>query len=166
MTRFSMGPRATGMVCALVACAAIALVLTVGSPSLAHVDAAAAALARVDDEWSAAAATRDAERVASYYAEHCYVYPPGAPAVHGRAAAQEVWAQILADPSFTISWKTVHADIAKSGEMGITSGTFENSWTGPDGEVVRDKGNYLCTWRLEKDGSWKAVHDMWNSDGE
>jgi ketosteroid isomerase-like protein len=48
--------------------------------------------------------------------------------------------------------------------MGFTSGTYEATWTGPDGKPVTETGKYLCTWQKQPDGSWKAVHDMWNSD--
>jgi hypothetical protein len=46
-------------------------------PALASdMDAAAKALVKLDDDWSAAAATKDADRVASYYAENGIAYPP------------------------------------------------------------------------------------------
>jgi ketosteroid isomerase-like protein len=128
--------------------------------------AEAKALAKLDDEWSAAAATKDAEKVASFYAEDAIAYPPGEPAAVGRAAAKKVWAAYLSDPSLSISWKTLHADVAKSGELGFTAGTYEMSFKGPDGKMMHEKGKYLCTWRLQKDGSWKAAHDMWNADAK
>jgi hypothetical protein len=60
-------------------------------------DASAKRLAKVDDEWSKAAATKDADRVVSFYA----------------------------DASFSISWKTVHAEVSKSGDLGYTAGTYQ-----------------------------------------
>jgi ketosteroid isomerase-like protein len=32
--------------------------------------------------------------------------------------------------------------------------------------MVVQKGKYLCTWEKQADGSWKAAHDMWNSDAK
>lgn len=126
--------------------------------------AGAKALAKLDDDWSKAAAARDADKVASYYAEDGMVYPPNAPVVTGRAAARELWAEALKDPSMSLSWKTLHAEV--TGNMGYTSGTYEASFKGPDGQPGTDKGKYLCVWKKQKDGSWKAVHDMWNSDAK
>ena len=126
--------------------------------------AKAKALAQLDDDWSAAAATRDAARVASYYAEDAIAYPPNEPVAVGRAAAQKVWAAYFADPTFSISWKTLHAEVSESGELGFTAGTYDASYNGPDGNKVDERGKYLCTWKLQKDGSWKAIHDMWNTD--
>lgn len=121
-------------------------------------------LIQLDDEWSAAAVARDVERVASFYAEDAVAYPPGEPVAVGRAAAKKVWATYFSDPTFSISWKTLQAEVSKSGELGFTSGTYEASYKGPDGKPVAEKGKYLCTWKLQGDGKWKAVHDMWNTD--
>jgi len=132
----------------------------------AGIDAKAKALAKLDNDWSKAAATRDAERVASYYAEDAIAYPPNEPMTIGRAAAKKVWAAYFADPSFRISWKTLHAGVSKSGDLGYTTGTYEDSYKGPDGKLVTEKGKYVCIWRKQKDGSWKAIHDTWNSDSK
>ena len=121
-------------------------------------------LIKLDDDWSAAAGARDVDRVASFYAEDAIAYPPGEPAAVGRAAAKKVWATYFADPTFAISWKTLHAEVSKSGELGYTTGTYEASYKGPDGKPVAEKGKYLCTWKLQGDGTWKAIHDMWNTD--
>jgi ketosteroid isomerase-like protein len=129
-------------------------------------DANAKVLAKLDDDWSKAAATRDADRVASFYAEDAIAYPPQEPVAVGRAAAKKVWAAYFADKSFAISWKTTHAEVAKSGDVGYTSGPYEASFQGPDGKRASEKGKYLCVWRKQKDGTWKAVHDMWNSDSK
>jgi uncharacterized protein (TIGR02246 family) len=145
----------------------VVLFLFASIPALAaDMDANAKVLAKLDDDWSKAAATRDADRVASFYAEDAIAYPPQEPAAIGRPAAKKVWAAYFADKSFTISWKTVHAEVAKSGDLGYTTGTYESSFKGADGKPVSEKGKYLCTWRKQKDGTWKAIHDMWNSDAK
>ncbi|MFO0827309.1 MAG: DUF4440 domain-containing protein [Phycisphaerales bacterium] len=136
------------------------------SGSAADLDADAKALIKLDDDWSKAAATRDAAKVASFYADDAFAYPPNEPLASGRAAAQKVWAAYFAEPTFTISWKTTHAEVAKSGELGYTIGTYDDSFKGPDGKPVREKGKYSCIWKKQKDGSWKAIHDMWNSDAK
>ncbi len=137
-----------------------------GSSALAaaDMDDAAKALAKLDDDWSKAAATRDVERIASFYAEDAMVYPPNEPAVVGRAAAKKMWAALLADPSASISWKPSHAEVCRSGELGYTAGTYEFSIEAPDGKTIAEKGKYLCNWKKQSDGTWKAIHDMWNAD--
>ena len=157
--------RVQGLVFVVAAAGAFAVLFS-GIAAFAHVDANAKALAKLDDDWSKAAATRDADRVASFYAEDAIAYPPNEPGAIGRPAAKKVWAAYFADPTYSISWKTVHAEVAKSGDLGFTAGMYEDSFKGPDGKMVHGKGKYVCTWRKEKDGTWKAIHDIWNTDAK
>ncbi len=164
MNRFLAGSRLQGVRYVFAVGGALA-VLFAASPGLAaDMDAKAKQLAKLDDDWSKAAATRDAERVAAFYAEDAIAYAPNEPAAAGRAAARKVWAAYFADPTFTISWKTTHAEV--DGDLGFTAGTYQDSFKGPDGKIVNEKGKYLCVWRKQKDGTWKAIHDMWNADSK
>ncbi len=166
MNRFSIGKRLQGLILVLTAAGALAVLLSALPSQAADMDANAKALAALDDEWSTAAATRDADRVASFYAEDAIAYPPGEPMAIGRAAAKQVWASYFADQSFSISWKTLHAGVSASGDLGFTAGTYEDSYDGPDGKKVSEKGKYVCTWKKQKDGTWKAIHDIWNTDAK
>jgi ketosteroid isomerase-like protein len=132
----------------------------------AEMDIHAKVLAKLDADWSAAAEKKDPDLVASYYADDTIVYPPNETAAIGRTAAKKVWATYFAEPTFKLSWKTLHAEVSASGELGFTAGTYEDSFKGPDGKLVTETGKYLCTWKKGKDGKWKAIHDMWNSDAK
>jgi len=111
-----------------------------------------------------AAATRNADSVASFYAVDATAYPPSAPIAVGQAAAREVWAAGFADSTYAISWTTVHAGVSKGGDLGYTAGTYQESYRGSDGNPVTVQGKYLCVWARQADGSWKATNDMWNAD--
>ncbi len=125
-------------------------------------DKAAKELVALDEAWSKAASERNVDAVASYYADDVRGYPPNEPMVMGRIAAREAWAKMLADPSMKLSWKTSAA--AVEGNLGYTAGTYQMSFNGADGKPVSDTGKTLCVWKKDKDGKWKAIHDMWNSD--
>lgn len=58
----------------------------------------------------------------------------------------------LSDTSYTLSWKPVHAEIASSGDLGYTYGTFTLQL--PDTTLT---GTYVNIWKKEKDGDWKFV---------
>ena len=166
MSRFSMGKCFQSLVSVLAVGGAFAVLFS-GDPTLAaDMDKNAKALAALDEDWSKAAVKRDVDRVASFYAEDAIVYPPNAPVAIGRPAAKKVWASYFADPTFLISWKTVNAGVSKSGDLGFTAGTYEASFKGPDGKMVSEKGKYLTTWKKDKDGKWKASHDIWNTDSK
>jgi ketosteroid isomerase-like protein len=166
MKRFPIVRCLRGVVSVLIAAVAFAVLAPAAPAFAAGIDANARALAKLDDDWSKAAATRDAERVAAFYAEDAITYPPNEPMTTGRAAAKKVWAAYFADPTFKISWKTLHAGVSKSGDLGFTTGTYEDSYKGPDGKLVTENGKYVCIWQKQKDGSWKAIHDTWNSDSK
>jgi ketosteroid isomerase-like protein len=124
-------------------------------------------LAAADDAWSAAAVARDAVKVATgYYAEDGIAYPPDAPIAVGRSATAKIWTDGFADPTYNVSWKAIRVDVSESGDLGVTAGTYVESYKGPDGKLVTNHGKYVCVWRRNKAGEWKAVHDIWNSDGK
>jgi ketosteroid isomerase-like protein len=164
MNRLAVRPIVTGLLAFLTVLVACWTLAPARAGEQEDKDAKARALRKLDGDWSAAAATRDVERVASFYAEDAILYPPGEPAAVGRAGAKKVWGAYFAVPSFSISWKTTHAEVAGSGELGFTAGTYETAMEGPEGDRIVEKGKYLCAWRLQKDGTWKAVHDMWNAN--
>jgi ketosteroid isomerase-like protein len=58
----------------------------------------------------------------------------------------------LSDTSYTLSWKPAHAEIASSGDLGYTYGTFKLQL--PDTTLT---GTYVNIWKKEKDGEWKFV---------
>jgi ketosteroid isomerase-like protein len=140
-------------------------VLSVTVPAVAAgIDDNGKVLAKLDGDWSAAAARRDARLVASFYAEDAVVYPPGGVVIIGRPAAEKFWAAGLADPTYSISWKSVSASVSRGGDLGFTCGTYEESYKGSDGKSVRNTGKYVTLWAKDRDGNWKSIHDIWNAD--
>jgi ketosteroid isomerase-like protein len=125
-------------------------------------DAKAKELIALDADWSKAAVAKNADKVASYYADDAVAYPPNEPAAVGRAAARKVWGDALATPGYQVSWKTTKANV--DGNLGYTAGTYLETSKGADGKTVTGHGKYLCVWRKGADGKWKAIQDMWNSD--
>lgn len=84
----------------------------------------------------------------------------------GRTAAKRVGAAYFSNPSFSTSWKSLHAEVSKSGDLGFTTGTYDASYKGPDGKTVNDKWKYVCNWKMQTNGNWKAIHDIWNADAK
>ena len=39
-----------------------------------------------------------------------------------------------------------------------------DSSKGSDGKTVAKTGKYVCVWKKEADGKWKAIRDIWNYD--
>lgn len=62
------------------------------------------------------------------------------------------------DSAFTLTWQPRSADVAKSGDLAYTFGTYTLHTKG-----TMLKGTYVSIWKKQKDGSWKFVLDAGNS---
>jgi len=61
-------------------------------------------------------------------------------------------------------WYPVAADIAKSGDLGYTWGRYTFSISDEAGEMQVSHGKYITVWKLQEDGTWKAVLDGGNTN--
>lgn len=123
-----------------------------------------ATLRKLDDEWSKAAAAKDVEKTASFYTDDALVMPPNSPVLKGKDAAREMWKSMFAVPGFGGGWKATTVEVAKSGDLGYTTGPYEITETDANGKPMTDKGKYLAVWKKQADGNWKCVADMFNTD--
>ena len=117
---------------------------------------------QLDAEWSKAAQDRDVDRAVSFWADDAIVFPPGSPAVVGKAAIREFVMKSFRAPGFSISWKTTTVAVSKSGDIAYTTGTNRVDFNAADGKQVTVEGKAVAVWRREKNGLWKCVIDIWN----
>ncbi len=122
------------------------------------------AVRQLDEEWSKAAATKDVDKVVSYYSDDAIVLPPGSGALTTTDAIRNTWKELLTSPGASISWKTTRVEVSKSGDMAYTSGTYELTMNDPSGKPMNERGKYLEVWVKQADGKWKCGADMWNSN--
>jgi ketosteroid isomerase-like protein len=122
------------------------------------------ALRDLDAQWSKAAGAKDVDKTVSYYSEGAIVMPPNAPSATTKEAIRTVWKDLLTSPGVAISWKTTKVEVAKSGDMAYSSGTYELTMNDASGKPVNDRGKYLVVWEKQADGKWKCGADTWNSD--
>lgn len=150
--RFS-GSLALALAASLLACA---------RPSF---DAAAESeklLAR-DAEWSRlASAGDDVEKTVSYWTDDALVVPQGQPTVEGKAAIREFVTRSFETPGFSIRWKSEKPVFSPDGKLAYMRSTNTTTVTGPDGATLTFPGRGLTIWRLEADGQWRCVVDIWN----
>lgn len=57
-----------------------------------------------------------------------------------------------------VSWQAVNADVASSGDLGYSYGSYELKADKAGG--ASEKGNYLRIWKQQANGKWKVVLDM------
>jgi uncharacterized protein (TIGR02246 family) len=118
----------------------------------------------LDAQWSAAAGAKDLEKTISFYSQDAIVLPTNAPAATTKEAIRNTWKELLASPGLAISWKTTKVEVAKSGDIAYTTGTYELTMNDASGKPVPDHGKYVEVWKKQTDGKWKVAVDIWNSD--
>jgi ketosteroid isomerase-like protein len=147
---------------------AAVLVAAVVFFSNAHSSASTAAkadastLRQLEADFMKAAAERGSEGYMSYYAQDAAELPNGADVLQGKETIAKAMG-FLDDKSNHLTWTPVYADMAASGDLGYTYGTFEFRSRDKDGKPTVEYGKYVSIWKKQKDGSWKVVMDMGNS---
>lgn len=118
----------------------------------------------LDAQWSKAAETRDLDKLLSFYSNDAMVLPAHNSIATTRDSIQSIFKNLLAVPGINLSWKATKVDVAASGEIAYTVGTY--LLTAPDdtGKTTTDRGKYVAVWKKQPDGSWKVATDIWNSD--
>jgi uncharacterized protein (TIGR02246 family) len=103
---------------------------------------------------------RDAAAFASHFAADAVMMTPGQPPKRGPDEIQAGMKNLLSDPNFRIDFASDITDVADSGDMAATRGSYTLTVTDPaSGKAREDKGSYVTVFRKQKDGAWKAVLD-------
>ena len=120
-----------------------------------------AVLMEADRAFAAAVAAGGTEAWVSWFAEDGAQIQPGSGEIRGRDAIRELMAG-LDDPAFSLTWEPRRADIAASGDLGWTTGSYLSRGVGADGKPRQAQGRYVTIWRKQPDGAWKVVMDLGN----
>ena len=59
---------------------------------------------------------------------------------------------------YTLTWVPIKADVARSGELGFTYGTYLLTIK----NIGKEEGTYCTIWKKDKNHSWKFVLDTGN----
>ena len=155
-----MKHRTTALVL-LFATAAILILLAQASLNAGVAPAAdtQAALMKADADFDAQVAAGGIESWVANFAEDGIMFRAGS-IVQGKSAIRELMGPVFATPGTSLRWKPVAADVAASGDLGYTYGTYESTSPGADGKPVVRTGMYVTIWKKQPDGSWKVVVDL------
>src|SRR5437016_270328 len=114
----------------LVASAVLATLLT-SCASSAPDTRAADVLALKDTEivWVKDAATKDVDQWVAHYTEDASVLLPDTPLLTGKDAIRAGLRPLMSDPNFAVTFGATKVDVAKSGDLGYTRGTYSMTGT-------------------------------------
>jgi ketosteroid isomerase-like protein len=116
-----------------------------------------------DREWAdAASAGTDVEKIVSYWSDDAVVIPQGQPIVQGKAAIRAFVTSSLQIPGFKIHWMSDSVAFSPDGKLAYMRSTNAMTVPGPDGKPITLPGRAVTVWRLEPDGQWRCVMDIWN----
>jgi len=128
-------------------------------------DADVKAIKDVEATWVQNFATKDADKIATVYADDASVFIADMPVINGMAAIKATLKPMVTDKGFSITFASDKVDVAKSGELGYSQGTYNMTSTAPKTKkVLTEKGKYVTVYKKQADGSWKAVADIFNAD--
>lgn len=145
---------AAALTCCLTAC-------NQSSDRDAEIKAVQANEAQWNQDWLA----KDTSKIAGHYVDDAILMVQGSPAITGKSAIESSLKQMTADPAISLKFQANKVDVASSGDLAFTQGTYALTLTDPrTGKVVNDHGSYVTTYRKQADGSWKAVADIATSD--
>jgi uncharacterized protein (TIGR02246 family) len=112
-----------------------------------------------------AAAAKDADKWAAYFAEDASGLFPGDGMLNGKAAIKAAVATYFADPNFSLTLQSTRTMASKGGDMAYSQGTYTMTLTNPKTKKpMTDKGKYLTVYTKQTDGSWKVIADTFTSD--
>ena len=149
----------------LCAAAAVAFTLTACNQTPDTHDADVAAIQTSETLWNQDYATKDLDKIMAHYADDAVLIVPGSPAASGKDAIRTALKQMVADPALALKFQSSKVDVAKSGDLAYTQGSYTLSLTDPQTkQVINDHGSFVTTYRKQPDGSWKAVADIATSE--
>jgi uncharacterized protein (TIGR02246 family) len=134
-------------------------------PDRAPVSAREREIRALESAMATAAAEKGAEGYMSFYAEDAVELPNGAQMLLGKESIGQTMT-FLNDKNNRLTWSPVHVDVSESGDLGYTFGNYEFRSIGKDGKPAVEHGKYTTIWKKQKDGRWKVVLDMGNSNPE
>lgn len=120
-----------------------------------------------DDEvaWNTDWSSKDLDKIMSHYADNATLLAPDMAAMNGKDNIRAGLSQLLQDKNLSLSFTTSSAEVAKSGDLAYTQGTYTLLAT--DAKTKRptmEKGKYITVYKKQADGSWKAIEDINNAD--
>jgi len=129
-------------------------------PPVTH-DADIQAIKDIEAQWNKDYAARDVDKLVAHYADGAVLMTPGAPPSAGTDAIRTALQQMVADSTLSLRFEATRVEVAKSGDMAYTLGTYGMTMTPPGKKKpITDKGGYVTVYEKQADGTWKAVSDI------
>jgi ketosteroid isomerase-like protein len=108
---------------------------------------AAAALRAADQAWEKIYAAKDLDKSVAFCDEQGSMLVANAPIATGKDALAKAIASDFAHDDLT--WYPEKAGVARSGELGYTSGIYKMNFKDSSGKTLSDQGKYFTVWKKQ-----------------
>ncbi len=121
---------------------------------------------QADIAWAKTGETKDLDAQMELYSDDQIpiMMPPNGPIVKGKENIRAFFEPMYNRSDFSVTWHPEIVEVANSGDLGYVIGVYEIQMNDSNGKLMKDKGKYIEIWKKQKDGSWKCVSDILNSD--
>lgn len=120
--------------------------------SVVDTSAIVATIQSGEARWGKEYEARDAQAVGAHYAPDAVFMPLDAPPFRGREALIAAMKKAPEDKDYTMVFVPESVDVAASGDLAVSIGSFEQHRSLP-AKVVKT-GTYLVSYRRQPDGAW------------
>lgn len=144
-------------------CACITLIACNTAPKL-DIEVEKNAILGNEDQWTLALQTKDAEKIAGFYATEAVSMRTNQPIYIGLAAIRNSIDAMFADTTLVFSsytGKVDFIDVSASGDLAYAYGHDEIMVKSKDG-LVKDEGKWVDVWK-KIDAQWKVVVSSGNT---
>lgn len=102
------------------------------------------------------------EMVDEFYADEAQLLASGVATVRGIAAIRDFWKDTPEKGLVSLTLES--RDVEVSGDLAYEIGGFNRTLRPRHGAPFQEVGKYMVVYRLQNDGSWKAIAEMFNTD--
>ncbi|MDB5692972.1 MAG: ketosteroid isomerase-like protein [Alphaproteobacteria bacterium] len=132
-----------------------------GASAPADTAAIADQIRQSEAQWVKDYAAHDVAKAVAHYAPDAALMPSGNKRMIGTKAITDGLKGLVGDPNFQLSFTPEKVEVAQSGDLAYSRGTYTLRVTDPKThQPVAETGSYITTYKKQTDGSWKAVDDM------
>lgn len=123
-----------------------------------------AAVRQTDEDWNKAAQSKKVDDWVAFYADDAVLLPPNEKKADSKDGIRKSIGGLLALPGLSVHWAPAKVEVARSGDLAYTQGSYTLTTTDAKGKPTTDQGKTVEIWKRQEDGSWKCIVDMWSSD--
>jgi ketosteroid isomerase-like protein len=123
-----------------------------------------AAVRQADENWDKAAQSKKVDDWVAFYAKDAVLLPPNDKKFDSQEGIRKYIGELLGAPGLAIHWAPTKVEVARSGDLAYTQGSYTLTTTDAKGKPTTDQGKTVEIWKRQEDGTWKCIVDMWSSD--